>query len=329
MLLNLKLLKIFLNYLPNMSELSFNQVREASKRLAEYIKKTPVISNQKLNEELGAQIFFKMENQQRTRSFKARGAFNSILSYKEKNGKFPDKVVVQSSGNHAQATAEACKEFGIPALIYMINKASPVKIAATKNLGAEVVLLEKRADVNKAAEDKQQEGYFFIHPNTGDDVLIGQGTAAFEALSEIGEVDAIFAPCGGGGLLVGSYLASLGLSPNAKVYACEPEIANDAARSFVLGKIVGYEDTPNTVADGARTLAVAPQTFGYLQKIAGFEEISEERIIFWQKKLSDILEQKIEPTSALTIAGLEQFLQKNPQIKNPKVLLIISGGNLV
>lgn len=311
-----------------MNELNFNDVSKAHQRLKNHIKNTQVISNEKLNEELGAQVFFKMENQQKTRSFKARGAFNSVLAYKEKHGNFPQKIVVQSSGNHAQATAQVGKEFGIPILIYMITKASPVKIAAARELGAEVVLLERRADVNRTAEEKQNEGYFFIHPNAGDDVITGQGTAAFEALSEIGEVEAIFAPCGGGGLVAGSYLASLGLSPKAKTFACEPLNANDAARSVRGGKIVGYEDTPNTVADGARTLEVMPQTFEYLKKLAGFFEITEEEIIFWQKKLVEMLGQKIEPTSALAIAGLVQYLKNNSGSQNRKFLVIISGGNI-
>ena len=236
--------------------------------------------------------------------------------------------MVQSSGNHAQAAAHACKEFQIPALVYMINKASPVKVAATKALGAEVVLLEKRSEVNASAEAKQAEGYFFIHPANGDDVIAGQGTAAFEALSEIGEVDAIFAPCGGGGLICGSYLASLGLSPKAQVFACEPLNANDAARSIRENKLVGFEDTPNTIADGARTLKVSPQSFHYLKKITGVLEISEEEIIAWQKKITEELQQKIELTSALAIAGAKQFLEKNKNLKNPKILVIISGGNL-
>ncbi len=312
-----------------MTELNFNHIQAAAKRLQGHVEKTPVIFSEELNRELGAQIFFKMENQQKTKSFKARGAFNSLLAYKEKHGEFPKKVVAQSSGNHAQAIAKACQEFNIPALIYMITKASPVKIAATRALGAEVVLFDKRSEVNKSAEDKQNEGYFFVHPNAGDDVICGQGTAAFEALSEIGEVDALFAPCGGGGLVAGTYLASLGLSPNAKTFACEPLNANDAARSVRLGKIVGYEDTPNTIADGARTLCVMPQTFDYLKEVAGFFEIQEEEIISWQKRLSEILAQKIEPTSVLAIAGAAQYLERNHQIKNPKILVIISGGNIV
>lgn len=309
-----------------------NEVLLAANRIKNYVKNTPVISDQKLNEELGAQIFFKMENQQQTSSFKARGAFNAILSYQEKHGKFPEKIVAQSSGNHGQAIAYACKIFGIKALIYMITKASPFKIAAVKNLGAEVILLEKRSDVNAQAIAKQKEGYFFIHTSGDDDVIAGQGTSAFEAISEIGEVDAIFASCGGGGLISGCFLAAQSLSPKAKIFACEPLNANDVALSVREGRIVGFEDTPNTIADGARTLATSEICFQYLKQLAGVLEISEEEIIFWQKKLSESLQQKIEPTSALAIAGAKQFLQKNPQgkntTKNQKILVIISGGNV-
>jgi threonine dehydratase len=305
-----------------------NEILLAANRIKNHIKNTPVISDQKLNEELGAQIFFKMENQQETNSFKARGAFNAILSYKEKHGKFPEKIVAQSSGNHGQGIAHACKKFGIKALIYMIAKASPLKIAAVKNLGAEVILLEKRSDVNAQALEKQKDGYVFIHTSGDANVISGQGTAALEALAEIGEVDAIFAPCGGGGLISGCFLAAQNLSPKAKIFACEPLSANDVARSVRERKIVGFEDTPNTIADGARTLATSEICFQYLKQIAGILEISEEEIIFWQKKLSESLQQKIEPTSALAIAGAKQFLVNNPQEKNQKILVIISGGNV-
>lgn len=306
-----------------------NEILLAANRIKNYIKNTPLVSNQKLNEELGAQIFFKMENQQVASSFKARGAFNAILNYQEKHGKFPEKVVVQSSGNHAQATAYVCKQFGIKALIYMITKASPVKIAAAKNLGAEVILLEKRSEVNRQAIEKEKEGYVFIHPSANADVIAGQGTSALEALSEIGEVDAIFAPCGGGGLVSGCFLAAQKLSPKAKVFACEPLNANDVARSVREGKIIEFEDTPDTIADGARTLATSEICFQYLKQLNGILEIPEEEIIFWQKKLSEVLNQRIEPTSALAIAGAKQFLQKNTQAKNQKILVIISGGNVI
>ena len=308
--------------------LTFNDVSSAHSRIKNHIKNTPVISNKKLNEALGAEVFFKMDNQQEAGSFKARGAFNAILTYQEKHGKFPEKIVVQSSGNHATAIAFACKKFGIPALIYMIRNASPFKIAAVKNFGAEVVLLEKRSEVNRMAEEKQKEGYFFIHPSSGEDVICGQGTATFEALSEIGKVSAIFTPCGGGGLVVGSFLAAQKLSPAAKIFGCEPLNANDVAISLREGKIFHFEDTPNTIADGARTLAISERCFGYVKQLAGILEISEEEIFFWQKKLAEELQQKIEPTSALAIAGAAQFLKKSPEKKNQKILVVISGGNV-
>ncbi len=311
-----------------MNELNFDNILAASKRIKNHIKNTPVISNQELNKELGAQVFFKMENQQETKSFKARGAFNAILAYKEKHLKFPKKIVAQSSGNHAQAVAFACRQFKIPAIIYMAANTSPFKINATRALGAEVVLCEKRSEANRLAEEKQHEGYFFIHPSANNDVIAGQGTSAFEALTEIGEVDAIFAPCGGGGLISGSYLTSLGLSKQAQVYGCEPANANDAAISVREGKIFHFENSPDTIADGARTLAVLEICFNYLKKLTGILEIEEEKIIFWQKKLTETLNQKIEPTSALAIAGAAQFLEKNKNLKNPKILVIISGGNL-
>ncbi len=315
-----------------MNHLTFDDISSAHNRIKNHIKKTPLISDKKLNEEFGCEVFFKMENQQEAKSFKARGAFSAILSYQEKHGKFPEKIVVQSSGNHAQAIALACKKFGISALIYMIKKASPMKIAAAQNLGAEVVLLERRDEVNRAAEEKQKEGYFFIHPSDDDDVICGQGTSAFEALSEIGEVDAIFTPCGGGGLLSGTFLAAQKLSPKAKIFGCEPANANDVAITLrqekTSGKIFSFDDTPNTIADGARTLATSQRCLNYIKQTSGILEISEEEIIFWQKKLSEILQQKIEPTSALAVAGLAQFIKNNPPQKNQKFLAIISGGNI-
>lgn len=311
-----------------MNELTFADVRYAYLRIKNHIKKTPIITNQKLNEELGAQIFFKLENQQETKSFKARGAFNAILAYQEKYGKLPEKIVAQSSGNHAQGVAFVCKKLGIPALIYMISRASALKIAAVKSLGAEVVLCERRSEVNRQAEAKQKEGYFFIHPANGDDVICGQGTATLEALEEIGEVAAIFTPCGGGGLVSGTFLVAQGLSPKAQVFACEPTNANDAARSVRKGKIWGFDDTPDTIADGARTLAVSPQVFHYLKKLAGILEISEKEILVWQEKFQEVFAMKIEPTSALAFAGAAQFLQKNSQAENQKILVIISGGNV-
>ncbi len=311
-----------------MKELDFQDILLAENRIKNYIKNTAIISDKKINDFLGAQIFFKMDNRQETNSFKARGAFNAVLSFKEKNGFFPEKIVAQSSGNHAQAVAFVAKKFNIPAIVYMAKITSPIKVEATRQLGAEVVLCEKRSEANRLAEEKQQEGYFFIHPSDNDDVIAGQGTCVLEAIEKIGEVSAIFAPCGGGGLLSGCLIAKSGVSSQAQVFGCEPLNANDASQSVLQNKIVGFDDSPTTIADGARTLKVAPRCFNYLKKLNGILEITEEEIIFWQKKLKREFQEKIEPTSALSIAGCQRYLKNNPQAKNQKFLAIISGGNL-
>lgn len=311
-----------------MSELKFQDILSARNRVKNYIKNTEIISNKKINDEIGAQIYLKMDNRQETKSFKARGAFNAVLSYKEKFGKFPDKIVAQSSGNHAQAVAMVGKKFNIPVVIYMAKITSPIKVKATKDLGAEVVLCERRSDANRLAEEKQSEGYFFIHPSDNDDVIAGQGTCVLEALEEISEIEAIFAPCGGGGLLSGSIIAKNGIDSAIKVYGCEPLNANDAYRSIQKNQIVGYEESPMTIADGARTLKISNRCFKYLKLLDAIIEIKEEEISYWQQKLSNELKEMIEPTSALSVAGCSLYVKKFGLARDCKLLAIISGGNL-
>ena len=130
-----------------------------------------------------------MDNQQVTNSFKARGAFNAVLAFKDRFGFFPKKIVAQSSGNHAQAVAYVANQLAIPVIIYMASNVSKLKIEATKKLGAEIVLCERRADANRLAEEKQSEGYFFIHPSDNDAVIAGQGTCLLEALNEVDDVE--------------------------------------------------------------------------------------------------------------------------------------------
>lgn len=310
-------------------KLTYDDVRSAHLRIKDHIKKTPIFTSEELNERLNAQLFFKMENEQVIKAFKARGAFNAIMAYKERNGHFPKKIVAQSSGNHAQAVAYACKKFNIPALICIAANASAVKIQATKDLGPEVLLFEDRAQANKVSEEKQQEGYVLIHPFDNDDVICGQGTSALEALEEIGEVDAIFVPCGGGGFVSGTFLAAQGLSPNAKTFACEPLLANNVTRSLKENKIFEFKETPNTIADGTRTLHSSKRCMSYIRQMSGVFEITEDQIKFWQKELSNIVGKKIEPSSILPIASVQQFLIQNNHLKNPKILLMISGGNII
>lgn len=309
--------------------LTFEDVAAAYVRIKDHIKKTPIFISQALNEKLGASLFFKMENQQVIKAFKARGAFNAILAYKEKHGEFPQKIVAQSSGNHAQAIAYVCQKFNIEALICMASSASALKIKSTQDLGAEVLLFLDRKQANAMAIKKQQEGYVLIHPFDNDDVICGQGTAAMEALEEIGEVDALFVPCGGGGFVSGSFLAAQKLSPQAQIFACQPERANHISRSLEQGTLYEFNETPNTIADGTRSIGSAARCLHYIKQMSGVYNISEEDIAFWQTEFSKMVGSKIEPSSVLPVAAAQQFLTRHDHLKNPKILVMVSGGNVI
>ena len=306
--------------------LSFDDIIEAGKRIASNVVNTPIITSDFLNEKLKSQIFFKLETHQRTGSFKARGALNHLLYLKETKA-LPKKVVAYSSGNHAQAVAYACKMLDIEALICTSKVTSPLKISATRRLGAEVIITEKRSEAEALTMDKVAEGYHFIHPSNDDLVIAGQGTACLEALDSLGEFNAIFAPCGGGGLISGTYLAAQNLRNKPKIYAAEPLTANDAALSLQNNEIYHFADSPNTIADGARTLAISPRTFAYLKLIDGIIQVSENDIIYWTQWLHHILKTTIEPTSAMAMAACFSWIKDNP-IANQKILVILSGGNI-
>lgn len=309
-------------------QLNFNDVVLSYERIKSGLVKTPLITNQFLNDFFQANIFFKLEALQTTGSFKIRGVLNAILSYQERHKKLPEKIVAVSSGNHAQAIAYACNKLGIKSLIYMAENTSPLKINSTKFYGAEVVVTKKREEANQQSQAKIAERYYYLHPSDHDDIILGQATACFESLKEAGEMEAIFAPCGGGGLVSGCFLASLGLSKNAKVFACEPLLGNDAAISVKSGKIFSFADSPNTIADGARSLSISKRTFNYLNKIAAIMEISEEEIIYFSQWLNNLLKVTVEPTATLAFAGAVRYLKANPHLKRPKILVMISGGNL-
>ncbi|MES2676804.1 MAG: serine/threonine dehydratase [Pseudomonadota bacterium] len=308
--------------------LSFNDIVQAQNRIKNYVVKTPILTNEILNQKLGAEIFFKCENFQTTGSFKLRGAANKILKFKEQYGHFPEKIVAVSSGNHAQAVAYLAKQFGIQALIYMEEKASPYKVQATRNYGAEVVLTKTKKETEIYAEQKVAQGYLYIHSSNDEDILCGQGTSCLEAVQEIGDFDVVFTCCGGGGLIAGSYLACQNSSPAPKIFACEPLQANDTAISYRSGKIYSFEETPNSIADGAKTLRPSAITFPYIQKLAGVYEIEEEEIMRWTQIISTTLKIFIEPTSALGIAACAEFLKTTKSANKLKILVILSGGNM-
>ncbi|MCG8696456.1 MAG: serine/threonine dehydratase [Bacteroidales bacterium] len=309
-----------------MTEINLQSVQEAHKRIQKYIHCTPIFSSELLNKWLNHKIFFKAECMQKVGAFKARGACNTI-AYLVENNLTPKHIVANSSGNHAQAVAWAASQFSIPATIYMPKTASTVKIQATKAYGAEVVLCDNRLIVDTLTEEhSQKEGVYWLHPYNHPQVIAGQGTAALEALDELKNIDAVFAPCGGGGILSGTVIASKGTNPKIKVIGTEPLKANDAANSLRKGSIQTLPKTPDSLADGALTLSVGNITFEYLKKLDAFYEVEEEKMIYWTQWLTHLLKLRVEPTSAMVMDGVIQWL--NEQNSPQKVLVILTGGNI-
>lgn len=309
-----------------MSLLTFRDIQQAQERIYGIVNKTPVIRSGLLNNWLGHEIFFKVEAFQKIGAFKSRGACNTIAWLLENNIR-PKKIISNSSGNHAQAVAWAAGRYGIPSTIFMPIYASAIKIQATRSLGAFVDLSEDRIMVDQrvsiAAEEKDT---YWIHPFNHEQVICGQGTAAFEALHEISDLDCIAAPCGGGGLLSGTLIAARGLSSKTKVIGAEPLNANDAAISLRMHSIYKLSAVPDTIADGAMTMSVGTLTFEYLKQLDDFYEIGEERIIYWTQWLSHLLKVVVEPTSAMAMEAATRWLSSQKSKK--RIMVILSGGNI-
>jgi threonine dehydratase len=309
-----------------MSNVTFADVKTAEKRISSFINKTPVLESQLLNSWLGHKLFFKAECFQKTGAFKLRGALNMMLKAKEE-GRLGSHVVASSSGNHAQAVAYAAKILGVKATIYSAQNVSQVKAAATKYYGATLNLSATRKEADqKVAEAASKTGVLWMPPFNHDDIIAGQGTAALEALGQTGEVDAVFAPVGGGGLVSGTLISTQFLFPKASVIGVEPLAANDAAESLRSGVIQSLPAQPNTLADGAATLQVGEKTFPHLQALDKFYEVDETQIAYWTQWLQHLLKIHVEPTCAMSMGGVVEWLKLHSC--EQKVLLMLSGGNI-
>lgn len=310
--------------------ISPEDIIKAHNRIKPYLHRTPIATSQTINKLLGGHnFFFKLECKQKIGSFKARGAFNKILSLKEQ-GKMPKKIVAVSSGNHAQGTSLACKLFGIEGTIFMNRSVSPLKIQAAKSYGTKVILVDSNQEADEKARLAEKKGAYFIHPFDDDQIIEGQGTACYEALTDLEQdninINSIFVPCGGGGLLSGTYLAAKLFSDNVATYAGEPINCNDAAISLKKDDLHIFDTLPPTIADGIRTLSISKRTFFYLKKTGGIIEVSEEEIIYWTQWLQHLLKITCEPSSAVAMAACYKWLGK--QSKKQNILIIISGGNI-
>ena len=296
--------------------------------VSDVANKTPIMTSRTLDSmTLAKRVVIKCENFQRTGSFKFRGAWNSISRLPKIERR--DGIIAHSSGNFAQAVALVAKILHIKATIVMPNNATPSKIQATQGYGAEVVLCGNNpGDREKMAEELvQKHDYKLIHPFDDYHVIFGAGTAAFELMPIINKLDLLLVPVGGGGLISGCSIAAKGLNSRIKVIGVEPKNANDAFRSFQLGKRVPVEN-PNTIADGLRT-SVGEKTFPIIQEfVDGIITVTEEQIIDAMKFYWERMKLIVEPSGAVALAGLLSDNIELSLIEGKRIGIIISGGNI-
>lgn len=303
---------------------TFDDVLAAHERIAPYIHRTPVLTSSYLNGVTGAELFFKCENFQKAAAFKARGASNAVFGLTEEQA--ARGVATHSSGNHGLSLAYAAGRRGIPCTVVMPRTAPQAKKDAVRGYGGRVVECEPSTSSREAvfAEVVAETGAEFVHPYNDPRVIAGQATCSRELNEQVEGLDAVIAPIGGGGMVSGTCLTLSTLAPHVKIYAAEPEQADDAARSFRAGHIIA-DDAPETVADGLK-VPLKELTWHFVQRhvtdilTAGEDEIVEAMKTIW-KRMKIVM----EPSSAVPLATI----LKNPELfRGKRVGVIITGGNV-
>jgi threo-3-hydroxy-L-aspartate ammonia-lyase len=304
---------------------TFADVESAARQIAGVAHKTPVATSRTVDAKTGATVFFKCENLQRGGAFKFRGAYNA-LSRLDADARRRG-VVTFSSGNHAQAIALAGQVLDIPRVIVMPTDAPAVKRRATEGYGGEVVQYDREREDREAIGRRlaSERGLSLIPPYDHPHIIAGQGTAARELIEEVGALDYLFAPCGGGGLLSGTALAARALTPRCRVIGVEPAAGDDAARSFRT-KSLQTVNNPKTVADGARTPSLGTLTLPLvLDNVDDVVTVDDPTLLRTMFYLWERLKLVVEPTGAL---GAAAALEGTTSIRGARVGVILSGGNV-
>jgi threo-3-hydroxy-L-aspartate ammonia-lyase len=304
---------------------TYAEIVDAARRLTGVANRTPVATSRTLDRRLGATLFLKCESFQRGGAFKFRGAYNAIARVNDAERR--RGIIAYSSGNHGQAVALASRLVLAPATIVMPTTAPLVKRRAVEDYGARVVPYDPRVQQRETvAEDLRREGGLtLVPPFDHPDVVAGQGTAAKELLDDIPDLDLLLVPCGGGGLLSGSAIVVRNLCPSCKVIGVEPELADDATRSFRTGALHTVTNPP-TIADGARTSSLGTLTFPLVrQYVDDMVTVSEEDIVASMRFLWERMKLVVEPTGALALAAA---YRKRIAVGGQRVGVILSGGNV-
>ncbi len=305
----------------------FQDVSAAANRIKDAANRTPLLTSRTLDSICGARVFLKCENYQRAGAFKFRGAFNALSLLPEQQRKVG--VVTHSSGNHAQALALAAREMGARAVIVMPEGGSPVKVEAVRGYGARVVLCRDtlQARESAAADLVEREGLALVHPYNDERVMAGAGTAARELIEEVGELDVVLAPVGGGGLLSGTAVSVKQLCPRAVVWGVEPAGADDAWRSLRAGRLIAQSD-PHTIADGLRT-SLGEKPFAVISsRVDDIVLVAEAEIVAAMRFLWERMKTVVEPSGAVPLAPLLQRRLPGHGGRPLRVGVIISGGNV-
>jgi len=304
---------------------TYDDVAAAARRLEDHAHRTPVLTSRTVDAELGASVYFKCENFQRMGAFKFRGAFNALSRFDSAQRKAG--VVAFSSGNHAQAIALAAQILDMPATIVMPRDAPVQKVAATKGYGADVVLYDRYTEDREAISRRlsEERGMTLVPPYDHPDVIAGQGTAAKELIDEVGPLDALFVPMGGGGLLSGTALATRALSPATKLYGVEPAAGNDGQQSFRSGRIV-HIDVPRTIADGAQTQHLGGYTFAIVRRdVDDILTATDPQLVDCMRFFASRMKMIVEPTGCLGFAAARAM---GASLAGRRVGVVISGGNV-
>jgi threo-3-hydroxy-L-aspartate ammonia-lyase len=303
---------------------SLESVRAAAARLAGVANRTPVLASRTLDARAGTRVFLKAECFQRGGAFKFRGAYNAISRLDSADR--ARGVLAFSSGNHAQAVALVARILGIPATVIMPENAPAAKRAATAGYGAEIVLYDPAGESREEIARRLAEarGIPIIPPYDHPDIVAGQGTAALELISDVRGLELILAPCGGGGLLSGTALAAGSVSDCA-VIGVEPELADDATRTFRTGEMQTVSNPP-TIADGLRTPSLGAVTWPIIRdRVTEMRTVPEAAVVEAMRFLWERMKLVVEPSGAVALAAL---LHHEELRRYERVGIIISGGNV-
>jgi len=303
---------------------TFDDMLAAHDRIRPYIHRTPVLTSSYLNALTGAELFFKCENFQKAGAFKVRGACNAVFGLPD--DMLEKGVATHSSGNHALSLSYAAGRRGIPCAVVMPSTAPQAKKDAVRGYGGTITECEPSTSSREAvfAKVQAETGADFVHPYNDPRVIAGQGTCSRELMEQVDGLDAVVAPIGGGGMISGTCLTLSTIAPQVKIYAAEPEQADDAARSFRAGHIIA-DDAPNTVADGLK-VPLKDLTWHFVKRhVTDILTASEQEIIDAMRLTWARMKIVMEPSCAVPLATI----LKNPELfRGRRVGVIITGGNV-